>query len=186
MKLEEQDVDDKGFARLIGIMVEAELLSFEHYIPWADAKIAELDAPPPWLLDLASTKYRPDALAAIHRYAFSPPFQDFDRQDGVDRFISCHFLRYARGEISWASFLKEAGSVSDCRGGDLDCSFFYVRLTALEHDEYSTSTEERQRIDVEQQFGETIETMRSLYSGFTSHFRQYVTEQAGNKPEFGP
>src|SRR5579862_9418021 len=104
-------LQDKRFARRLSTMIEAGLIDCRHFARWVDEMILASGKPPFWLLEIASIKYSPDAVAAINRFVFSEPFQDFSSTN--DDYLACLFLRHQRGEIAWATFLDLAGHYCD-------------------------------------------------------------------------
>jgi hypothetical protein len=102
----QSDRHSKRFALRIATMIDARLIWYKHYFRWADRLIAELDDPPNWLLEIATIKYYPDAVAAINRFVYSEPFESFDGEQCAAEHVACLFLRYQSGAISWATFLR--------------------------------------------------------------------------------
>lgn len=174
----QSDVYSKRFALRVSTMINARLIWFKHYYSWADDLIAELDDPPTWLLEIATIKYYPDALAAISAFAYSEPFEALDPDQFADEYIACLFLRYQSGAVSWATFLENAGSYIDGNGGRRDCEYFYLFLNELEDSEYAGDVESRQRGIVESEFSLAVSTIRPLYNMFMKYFRQYVSNEA--------
>jgi hypothetical protein len=163
---------DKRFVLRLATMVESGLLSWEFYAAWADDLIARLDSPPSWLLDLSTTKYRPDAVRVLRTEAFSPPFEEFDSDEQSDEFLACLLLRYRRGEISWATFLNEGGLHLDNENGRRHCEWLYQMLTDLERHEYSKEVENAQRASVRAELDEALARVEPLYLTFLECFRR--------------
>lgn len=181
MKLHEQDVFDKRFGRRVGIMIELRLIGYKHYYPWADEVIMAMEEPPSWILEIATIKYFPKALEVIYEFVSSPPFEPFDAESNVDEYLACLFLRYKRGEISWATFLNEAGLFTDARNGHRPCEDFYCRLNDLEDSEFAKDIEQNQRDEVELELVEALNSVQALYDGFLEHFRLYVSGEPEQK-----
>lgn len=133
---------DKKFAARLLAMVDTKLVTSRHTRPWCDEIIAAQDEPPHWILELAVKTYKGDVEATIREFAFSPPFVESENLD--DFHIACFFLRYERGELSWASFLNEAGQYADAAEADPDCEHWYAMLNALEAAEFDNALENQQ------------------------------------------
>jgi hypothetical protein len=173
---------DKRFALRLATMVESRLIWYEHFAPWADELIMKLEAPPHWLLELSTTRYQPDAAGIIRDYAHSPPFESDDANDRnarTDEYVACLFLRYQRGELSWATFLRETGDSLDSANGRRACEDFYSLLTELEHHEYAKELEHTQRAEFEREFQGAIERIDAVYRVFVGYFRRFVASQGG-------
>ena len=106
------EVFDKKFACQIATMIEARLIWYQHYYPWADEIIVALDKPPYWILEIASVKYFPKAVEIINEFVNSDPIESFDTEYEFG-YVACLFLRYERREISWTTFLTEVGRFTD-------------------------------------------------------------------------
>ena len=170
----QRDVTSKRFALRIATMIDARLIWYKHYYRWADQIIADLDAPPFWVIELATIKYCPDAVAAVNRFVFSEPFESFDFAERDDEHIACLLLRYQARAISWATFLSEAGEYSDTNECRRDCEYFYELLNALEDKEYAYAEEVRQFGDLESELQAALAAMTPLYAMFKEYFREYV------------
>jgi hypothetical protein len=182
----QSDVHSKRFALRLATMINARLIWYKHYYPWADQLIAELDTPPTWLLEIATIKYYPDAVAAINGFVYSEPFESFDGDQCADEHVACLFLRYQSGATSWATFLNDAGSFTDGNGGRRECEYFYAFLNELEDNEYARAVEARQRSTIESEFSSAVSTIRPLYDTFMNYFRQYVQNEAEPTDEREP
>jgi hypothetical protein len=153
-------------ARRLATMVESRLIGYRHYFPWADRVIADSDEPPAWIINLAAIRY--------YAFVHSEPFEHFNEQERSDQYVACLFLRYRRGEISWATFLNDAGSVTDAANGPRECEYFYLMLNDLEDREFSKDVEAAQAEKVEREFEAALATIRPLYEDFVAYFREYV------------
>jgi len=160
------NVTDKRFALLFSTMIDARLIWHKHYYGWADELIAAMAEPPQWLLEIATIKYYPDAVAAINRFVYSEPFEALGDID--NEYIACIFHRYRIGEISWATFLDCAG------GGRVDCEFFFHMLSDLEDANYDRELESQQVDRVQSEFGSEIESVGQTFSVFQDYFQRYV------------
>jgi hypothetical protein len=174
----QSEVCSKRFALRVATMIDTQLIWYKHYYRWADQLIAELDNPPNWVLEIATIKYYPDAVAAINRFVYSEPFESFDGVQGDDEHVACLVLRYQSGAISWATFLNQSGLFTDANGGRHACEYFYVFLNELEDNEYAQELETRQRAEIESEFNVAVSTIRPLYDMFMPHFRDYVANEA--------
>ena len=153
------------FARRLAELIDAKLLTSRELIPWADAMILKLDRPPEWIIDLSVATYQGDALAAVRKFACSEPWDSLPADISSqleDDHIAALYLRYERGELSWASFLRDSGEFADCTSGSRPCEYFYARLTALEDAEFSKDVERAQKADVVNQFAGAIERVRRV------------------------
>lgn len=177
MKLQEQNVFDKRFARRISMMIESRLIWYKHYYRWADEIILSMNKPPYWVLKLATIKYFPQAVQAVNEFVYSEPFETFDSEQYTDEYVACLFFRYRRGEIAWATFLNEAGLFTDSDNGHRYCENFYCLLNILDDNEYSKDIERSQRVEIEHEYAEAIATVEGLYNGFLEYFRQYVVNE---------
>src|SRR6267142_3079817 len=136
------ETPSKSFAHELALAVDAGCLTYRDYIPWADSLIARFDRPPVWVCELSTIKYRPDALRVIRNFAASEPFEKFDTS--IEEYLGFLWIRYERGELSWATYLKEAGEYADRSNTDIDCEYFYSMLNELEEAEFSASLEDSQ------------------------------------------
>ncbi len=168
------EVPSKRTARTLATMVDSGLIGYRHFTPWADALVMALEAPPHWLLELCTTRYQPSAARLLHDYAASPPFESFDESEQTDEYVACLLLRHQRGEISWATFLQEAGRKLDGANGRRHCEDIYALLTELETHEYSKDLEHAQRAAMEREFRPALERVQPLYAMFTESFRRTV------------
>jgi hypothetical protein len=165
---------DKRFTLRLATMVDARLIGWQCFAPWADDLISSLESPPPWLLDLSTTKYQPDAVRLLRQQACSPPFEEFDPEEESDEFLASLFLRYRHGEISWATFLNEGGRHLDAVNGRRPCESLYELLTELEHQEYSTNVEHAQCASVERDLKDALARIEPLYLTLVECFRRSV------------
>jgi hypothetical protein len=155
-------MNDKQFAIRLVEMLEAGLATYRSTVPWADRRILEHDGPSPsWLCELAVTKYRPSIIRAVRAFAYSEPFEA--SPIGEHYRVACLFLRYERREISWATFLSEAGVYTDSVSGELHCEEFYALLNDLEESEYNEALETRQANTIREQFTQHISEVRVDY-----------------------
>jgi len=159
-------------------MIDEGLISYKHYYRWADDIIEFLEISPGWIIDLAVTKYRSDAVEIVNRFAFSEPFESVSGSDLSDERVACVFLRHERGELSWATFLESAGKLTDGMGNGLhDCSYFYEMLKVITDGEYNSWLAANQRKRVERDFWRALATIRSVYEEFCSYFRRFESWQ---------
>ena len=164
------DVEDLGkpLALRLAVMVQTWLVSYREFAPWADAIIERLDAPPLWVLNLTTKRYVPDAVRVLReggaaaRPEPGEPYPPGPWTD-ADEEVACHLLRHERGEISWATFLREAGNAADpdpCRRA---CEYFYGKLGDLEDADYAADLAVAQRADVASGFADVIASVRDTY-----------------------
>lgn len=157
---------DKQSAAKLFRMISSELVSYKHTMPWCEARIQENTEPLAWLCELAVTKYGGDLKRIVTDFLNSEPFERFN-YDLLDRYeLGCLFLRHQRREISWATFLREAGSLSDAAESDPDCEWFYERLNRYEDSGFNKSLETTQRAEVLTELSEIIEDVAKDYEPF--------------------
>jgi hypothetical protein len=173
---------NKHFARKLSVMVDSRLIWYKHYFKFCDEIIENMEDPPYWIIELATTKFIPDALKVINEYGFnSEPFEEI-QSDLCDFFIACLFLRYNRREISWATFLKKSGEFADVtQAVKCDCEWFYEMLNNYEDSDFSKGLEKTQIKKVNEVFRISIEEAQELYSPFQLYFHEYVTNNNKNK-----
>src|ERR1044071_1419215 len=97
----------KRFAYQLALAIDAGTLTYRHYIPWADGLIEQLDHPPSWICELSIIEHQPDALRVIREFVYSEPFDQFDGL--AEAYLGFLWIRYERGELAWATFLKKSG-----------------------------------------------------------------------------
>lgn len=153
----------KPFAHRLGAMIEAGLLTYREYIPWTDSLILAMDRPPAWILALAVTKYRPEAVRVVHDFAHSEPFECLSQDSRVDEYVAALYLRYERRELSWATFLRMAGDEADANGGKHACEFFYMLLNEYEFVEFAISAEAEQVKMIRSDDGKTIASVSATF-----------------------
>jgi hypothetical protein len=146
-------------ASRLGVMIEASLLTYREYIPWADALIAELSLAPGWLCDLAVTKYRPRAAELVNKFANSDSSCGMSLDDRTDEYVACLCLRYERRELSWATFLELAGNQADASGGKHACEFFDGLLNQYKESRFAEAVEHQQRERVFPDYRELVESV---------------------------
>jgi hypothetical protein len=156
------DLTKKNAGRL-HTMVSTSLITYKHYIPWADALIAQLEKPPYWLLELSTVKYKGDAEKVLVEFVTSEPFEEQDASLHNRDHIASLFLRYERREISWATFLNEAGRFSDCNQGEVPCEIFYELLNQFEDSDFDLSLERKQVAEVLGEYQKAVDSIRELY-----------------------
>ena len=169
-KLLERELPDpfsRPFALRLYTMIDAKFVTYRLHIPWADATIARLDSPPYWILDLAITPYRPAAQKIVGEFAHSEPFAILSADVQTNEYVVSAYLRYARREISWASFLQIAGEESDANGGLRSCEYFYDYLNNLEASSFAAEVEEQQKREVLPQYSELANSLLRTYGELT-------------------
>ena len=156
-------MNDRQFAQRLVEMLEAGLATYRIMIPWADLQIRDHDGlTPSWLCDVAVAKDRLSVIRAVRALAYSEPFEALTFSEEHYR-VSCLFLRYERREISWATFLSEAGLFTDAVSGELHCEEFYALLNALEESQYDVALEAQQVNTIREEFGRHISEVRNNY-----------------------
>lgn len=171
-KRENMESLSKQFAHRLVALIESQLVTYREYIPWADTLIMALPEPPVWIIDLATKKHLLKAGLIVRGYMNSEPIEVLPWDLWTDEFIAALFLRYERNELSWASFLNEAGRQADnSEGGRKPCEYFYVMLNALEKADFAESLETKQRDEVSERYGDIIPSVRRTYEAFRAFRR---------------
>ena len=161
----------KPFAHRLSAMMEAGLLRYREYAPWADAVIAHMPEPPRWLLDLTVTKYRGDAIKIVKGFAHSEPFEHLSIDDWVDEQVGALYLRYERRELSWATFLDMAGQTADANGGRNECEYFFMMLNEFEEADFAEDVESKQRGIITNEYADVIASVRQTFE-YIKKFRE--------------
>ena len=122
-------------------MLDSALIDYSYTQPWADLLIEAIEGPPSWLCDVATKKYTGDQKKAFREYLSSEPF--VQRPADCNKFhIGCLWLRYERRELSWATYLQQAGEYLDASGAGWDCETPYHYLNCFEDAYFSIEAEE--------------------------------------------
>ena len=153
---------DTRLAHVLAVMGESRLIGLESLRPWADAWILKLDAPPAWLLELCTARELAEAVRILSDAAGSPSSESLDTDERADVFVACLLLRYRRGDLSWATFLREAGQRLDAANGHRPCEDLYALLTELERHADAKALESLQRAQLEREFHEALERVESV------------------------
>lgn len=154
---------NKAAVRRLRTMIEAGLITFKEMQPWAASALAAMERPPNWLCDLTIRTYSPDVAASLGEFLSSEPIDSFDCREAGDDHLASLYLRYERGELSWAGFLNLAGRHADGSLGAWECEEFFERLNDLEDAEYSAAVEKEQREDVCARLSAAIARIRPVY-----------------------
>ena len=114
--------------------VEAGLLPLHRLVEWADEQIAELPAPPLWLIEMSLARgvdglYR--AKEKVPEHAAPAAGENFDRHE---IYLGCLYLAYEAGRLPMGRMLWEAGDYADGQGGHgiPDCETFYLLLNEID------------------------------------------------------
>ena len=94
-------------------------------------------------------------------------------------FLACLYLRYERKEISWATFLNEAGRYADSYDCNVACEYFFEMLTNYEDSLFSPTIEKSQMNEVKFFISDSISDISELYNEFHQFFIKFVV--MGNK-----
>jgi len=149
------------------------LVSWKHLSPWAAAQIEQLDEPPAWLCELVSLQYRGHIDKCLEAFVLAPPFEPLNLNELSDYLISCLFARFEQREISWATFLQEAGQHADgTQAASEDCEWFYDLLNELEDTEFDDTVTARQVEKVRQLLSASIEQVTEELAPFAEAFRK--------------
>jgi hypothetical protein len=163
---------DKRSVLRLATMVEARLVWHEHLAPWADELISTLPSPPQWLLQLSTAQYQPEVARILLAEAHAPPEERVHEDEVVDEFLACLLLRHQRRELSWATFLREAGYKLDGTNVPRRCEDLYALLTDLEHHEWAEETERAQRASVERELASAVARIEPPYRVLLEFYRQ--------------
>ena len=155
----------KALAHRLTAMIEGRLLTYREYIPWADAVILSMQRPPVWILDLAVVKYLPDAVRAVSKFAHSEPFEPLTWDTWTDDYVASIYIRYARRELSWATFLEMSGTQADNNGGRNECEYFYGMLNRYEEANFAEPLEAEQRKLITSEYDPLIGSVRRTFDG---------------------
>ncbi|MGO4530397.1 hypothetical protein AB4Z30_15045 [Paenibacillus sp. 2TAF8] len=168
----------KEFACKLGIMLQSKLIWYKHFHPFCDDIIMEYEEPPYWIIELATMRYQGAAIEIVNKYIHSEPFCTYYNHTHFDQYIACLYIKYDRRELSWASFLMEAGQYADgCEAVKEPCEYFFELLTHYEAEEFNIELEYKQRIEIQEKFQEEILEVQEIYDVFRNYFRQYVKKE---------
>ncbi|WP_147448809.1 hypothetical protein [Corallococcus terminator] len=143
-------------------MVNTRLIGLEHLIPWADAWVLKLEAPPLWLLELCTTQDLHAARGLLLRAACHPT-DPFGRDEQDAEHLACLFVRYRQGALSWAAFLEEGGRYLDGANGSRTCEELYSLLNALEQQGHAQNMERAQSTEIERSLRGALQQVESVY-----------------------
>lgn len=157
------------------------LVSWKHIQPWAASQIAALPKPSAWLCELVSLTYCGDVDRCLREFVFSPPFEAFDESALCDYAVACLFMRYRRRDLSWASFLRDAGQLVDARNvGCEPCEFYFALLNEYEDDEFNLGIEKRQVQEVSDLLAESVALVTQDLGPYLRAFREGLLSRRSN------
>jgi len=159
-------------------MIESHLIWYKHYYPWCDVMIAQLDAPPRWIVELSTIKYIPNAVAEIRSYK-KEQCDISNLAPNADEYIACLLLRNRIGAISWATFLADAGMYADCSDGSNDPEYFYTHLNKFEDSEYDSELCSKQRTEIAAEYKSQTDVIDPLFKIFQQFFREFIRKNGG-------
>lgn len=163
-----------SFTYQLLIMLETKLIWYKHYRLFCDEVILAYDTPPYWAIELASVTYQGKAIEAVRSFIRSEQLSAGEPVGLADQYIACLYLKYERREISWASFLLEAGRYADQSEQVKEpCEYFYELLNHMEYSEFDLDVERQQREEVQLRFDKEIEEIRELYRLFMDYYRRF-------------
>ncbi len=117
-------------------------------------------------------EYKGDLERVLRDFVWSPPFESFDLDFNADYKIACLYLKFERGEIAWAGFLRAAGETADCENAGCEaCEYYYAMLTELEDREFSKALSGQQVNAVTELLKEHIHAVREDYAPLLAAFR---------------
>ncbi|QTB24457.1 hypothetical protein [Lysinibacillus sphaericus] len=160
---------NKSLAWKMGEMIESGLITYKHYVLFCDEIIEKYENPPYWIIELSLTKVQNDAVRIVREFAHSEPFENFPEVN--DFYLACLFLQYKQRQISWVSFLFNAGWYCDGYHCSIHCEFFYDLLNAYEK---SKALEEIQVRNVENFLLVNINEAQDIYKIFEYYFDKYI------------
>ena len=144
-------------------MVDAGLITYKEVQPWAESALTAVEHPPVWLCDLVTRTYSPEVSESLGELLYSEPFESCDRGEADEDHLASLYLRYERGELSWAVFLDLAGRYADGADGTWECEEFFEFLNVLEDADFSAAVERDQREGVRSKLSPAIARIRPLY-----------------------
>ena len=163
----------KANAFRLEAMIASHLIWYKHYVPWADDLITRIAKPPVWLMDLSSVKYVGDATKILGSFVFSEPFESIDQEAHYRDYIGSLLLRYQRRELSWATFLDEAGKFTDCSSSsetNLPCEYFFEMLNDYEDSDFALALEKSQASEIAAEFQSAVDSLIPIYQEFRSFY----------------
>ncbi|MBE7463481.1 MAG: hypothetical protein HS116_08255 [Planctomycetes bacterium] len=130
-------------------MLESRLIDYRFTEPWADALIATVEVPPPWLCDLASRTHLDDLVNAVqYHLTYWTNVNGGSRKLG-DFYIGCLFQRHKRGDFDWKFFIREAAQYAEGNWVTWHFEWYYQILQRLEKSNREKALEESQRLKFE-------------------------------------
>ncbi|RXZ78860.1 hypothetical protein EBB07_25255 [Paenibacillaceae bacterium] len=170
---------DKHFAGKMYIMLESQLIWYKHFHLFCDEIIANQEKPPLWIIDLSVTRFKESTVQIVNQYLYSEPFVELNREELCNQYIACLLLRYARREISWATFLFASGQYADgTQGVKEPCEYFFDLLNQYEDSDYDKALESSQQSVLQAAFKDEIAIIAPLYEMFRRYYQQYVQQHA--------
>lgn len=167
----------REFAAKLATMLDVSLIHYKYYELWCDEIIESMENPPEWIITLENTKFLPAARAIVYSYAFSEPVSDFFYRDF---YLACLYIKYEIKQISWATFLEDAGEFSDGSNCCVECEYFYSFLNQLEDNEFSLSIESEQSKQVNALLKDWIPQAEQIYKYFLTYLRKYCKRNQRN------
>ncbi len=92
-----------------------------------------------------------------------------DRDQQVEEFLACLFLRYQNSDLTWEEFLSRSGAYVDGYGGRLGCDFFFGMLNDFEDAACSRELEMRQQREVQKELRVALSNIQPLFEMFSKH-----------------
>jgi len=167
----------KEKAAKLSVMIESRLIWYKYYFPWCDEIIEKLYKPPYWIIDLGVVKYIPQAVSIVNEYVCSEPFEVINKSKLSDYYITCILMRYLRKEISWVTFLDEAGKYSDgAQTTKKECEYYYMFLNILEDSYFDTEVERKQSTEVKDLYKLELEELERYYKCFLEYRKKYEND----------
>ncbi len=163
------DFYSKRFAARMATMVSSRLIEYQQYYAWADRWIAVLKEPPIWLLEIATLRNSEEAALAIKRFVLKEPFEHLERDQQVEEFIACLFLRYQNSSLTWGEFLSRSGAYVDGYGGRRGCDYFFGLLNDFEDAACSRELEMRQQSEVKNELRVALSNIQPLFEMFSKY-----------------
>jgi len=173
-----KNVPNKRDAVTFATMVESDLIDSSHYVTWADEKILEMPEPDQWIMDLSLARNSNEATRIINLYAYSEPFEDFNRIMCNDEYVACQWIKYKERRINWPQFLGACGKYTDGNDSREDCSYFYLMLNEADKPAILPKVEESQTKGVHNRYQDVISRVSELYLEFKSYSQQALGNKA--------
>jgi hypothetical protein len=162
---------DKDAVHGIAKLVRMGLVGLREIIAWADAWVMKLDDSPLWLLELCTA---PDVDTAWGLLMATRPDLPANREEAnldANDHLAALFLRYRRGDLSWADFLMEGGNSLDGSFGGPPCEDYFHFLNEFKAAEQPAEEERTRRAEIEAELQSALSRMEAVHRRFEAELR---------------